>query len=274
MQLIEKRKLEHGMGYIFETSDNYRVLSSDTKLYTADGKKSKWKIGVSLTSGCKVGCIYCFTNQMDKYRKLSDNEIVGQVDYIYNLPENRNNSYDKNKIEMKEMGDPAMNPCNTGRVIEKLNLKYDRLFYVVSTSGIKNTQLIEVLKSVRSRGADVRLQYSCHTTSDEDKRMLSPKLNMMSLEEIAETTHDWYDGSSRATLTFVPMQGLELSYEKVADLFVRDQVFVKISYLDMTPFVEQHGLKDEADKKVANFIRGLKKAGFTYAYRNGHHSIS
>ncbi len=268
LTLVKELDTKQGKGYVFRTEDNFPVLVGDSALADEQEGKSKWKIGVSLCSGCGLGCRYCFTRGMKQYRPLSVEEIIKQVDFVCGLPDKNPDDYDEIKIEMKEMGDPALNPINTCQTIRKLESKYLGLLYVVSTVGINGTPLFEELKAVRNTDAKIRLQFSVHTTSDQQRRELTPHKGLMALEDIGKVVTDWCDGSSPVTLNFVPFSGYELSAEKLAQYFSPEQAFVKISYLDHHRFVEKAGFKEKSSGEVENFISELSNYGFAWAYRN------
>ena len=111
-------------------------------------KQNKWKIGVSLSTGCDVGCIYCFTRNLDFYRPLSVEEIVEQASFVYDQNNFSDKQIDEVKIEMKEMGDPALNVDGVCGAIRILNDKFLNLLYVVSSSGVKNYSLFELLSFI------------------------------------------------------------------------------------------------------------------------------
>ncbi|MBT3297641.1 radical SAM protein [archaeon] len=268
LELIDKLIIPNGHGYIFKTPENLPVFVSDTTLEDKEENLSKWKIGVSLTSGCNVNCIYCFTNHFNHFKKLSVDEIVEQVEFVYNLPEHSQYSFDQTKIEFKEMGDPACNHKNLCDSIRKLKSKYDDILYVVSTAGVRNYNLFEELKKVHDEGANIRLQFSCHTTSDLEKKILSPKLKMLTNQEISNIINDWYDGNSKVTLTYVPFKGFEFDTEKIKQLFDTEKVFIKISYVDETDFTKKENLYNMPNKEITLKVQQLRDYGFSCAYRN------
>lgn len=268
LKLINTKELSDGEGYVFNTYDGYPVFTADKKLDDLVEGKNKWKIGVSLSSGCSVGCIYCFTNRFDHHRLLTGDEIKEQVEYVVDLPYNSVLQYDEVKVEMKQMGDPLVNPDNTLDAISKIYEEHPTFTQVVSTSGPKDYRcFFDRLKDQRRKGTNIRLQFSCHTTNDEEKKILSPRLEMMKLEEIAETVDNWYDGRNKVTLNFVPMKGYELDGKKLTKMFDKDQVFVKISYVDVNRYTKGRNIED-ATKEIFDFAKRLKKKGFSYAYRN------
>ena len=142
------------------------------------------------------------------------------------------------------------------------------LLYVVSSSGVKNYSLFEELKKVRDEDIEIRLQFSCHTTDNEQRRILSPRLDMFSLEEISEVVENWYDENQKVTLNFVPFKKFELSSSKIVDLFDPKKVFIKISYVDFHDFVKKEGLLDKEIHQIQDFVESLRNSGFNLAYRN------
>lgn len=266
--LVERKILPNGEGYVFRTQDNFPVLSSSVTLNDQEEGMNKWKIKISLESGCSVGCVYCFTKGFQQHRQLTANEITEQVDFLYSSSGHRQRDFDQIKVEMKEMGDPATNPHNTCNALRKLEADYSGFLYVVSTAGVRNFNFFDQLQKVRNGGVDVRLQFSCHTTSNEDIVRLSPVVKMLTLEERAKIIGDWYDGRNKVTLNFVPFRGYELAAARIIELFNPEEVFVKMSYTDANTFTQQAGLENASPETVRQFVQQLRDASFTVAYRN------
>lgn len=101
--LIERAKKEFANGtvYALYTKDGYPLEVTDTFLpaYTKDAineitnelklknlgsRKERWMIGVSCMSGCPIGCKFCATGNLKRYRNLTADEIVEQVEFIIN----------------------------------------------------------------------------------------------------------------------------------------------------------------------------------------------
>lgn len=93
------KSFKNGFVYLLYTNDGYPVETTDTFLpyYTKDAigknqnklvssdlgsRADRWMIGVSVMSGCPVGCKFCATGKLDKWRKLTTEEMVAQVDFI------------------------------------------------------------------------------------------------------------------------------------------------------------------------------------------------
>ena len=85
LTLKKEKHFGNGLVSCYETEDKFLIETTDTFLpyYTKDaiGRKDnslvsndygsrleRWLIGVSVCSGCNVGCKFCATGQMKKYR--------------------------------------------------------------------------------------------------------------------------------------------------------------------------------------------------------------
>lgn len=151
LELKFAKETNDGTGYVFLTTDKYKVLSADKVIYDEYEEKVKRKIGVSLSSGCNVGCIYCFTNNM-KYRPLSKKEIIFQAEHILSNRSFEDKYYETKidtKISFKQMGDPLLNPSNTIDAIIELYEKHPDFQYVVSTCGPKTDDYPVFLNSLK-----------------------------------------------------------------------------------------------------------------------------
>ncbi|MFC1622605.1 radical SAM protein [Patescibacteria group bacterium] len=263
LRLQQVKTLNDGQGLVsYTTKDNLIVLSTNKILEDAQDRKVKRKIGVSLCSGCGIGCIYCFTNQLKHFRPLSVSEIIEQVKMILEQSENKR-IFDEVKVSFKQMGDPLLN-SNVAEAIQLLHQQYPDFNFVVSTSGPKINQ--HLFGDLQNLGVNIRLQFSCHTTSDKERRFLSPNISMMTLEEISQVVNSWNDGL--VTLNFVMLKGFEYSADKLRQIFNPDQIFIKVNYLDDNSQLKKHGLSDMPEEKILNFTQALQRDGFQYAFRN------
>ena len=269
LRLEREQDAGDGKGFIFRTvSDNLKVLTTDKKLVDRYNGRRVWKIGVSVASGCGVGCVYCFTNTYSRVRQLLAEEMIGQAEFVLGLPENCGTagSFDEIKISFKQMGDPALNPHQTCEAIRVLHEHHPDFLYVVSTSAPKKPQLFWGLGNLVRSGVNIRLQFSCHTTSDEERKVLSPKLSMMSFDGIAEVVRNW--PGERVTLNFVVMKGRAYDAKALRQLFDPGKVFVKVNYLDPNSQLAKFGLEDQTKEEVSAFTQALAAEGFTYAFRH------
>ncbi len=263
LKLQQIKKLGDGQGLVsYTTKDNLVVLSTNNILRDAQDDKLKRKIGVSLCSGCGVKCLYCFTNNLKRFRPLSVNEITEQVDMILEQATDEG-MFDEIKISFKQMGDPLLNP-NVIEAIKLLHQQCPNFNFVVSTSGPKTNQYL--FGELQDLGVNIRLQFSCHTTSDKERRFLSPGIPIMTLVEISQVVNSWNSGL--VTLNFVMLKGFEYSVNKLKQIFDPNRVFIKVNYLDDNSQLKKHGLYDVPKEEVANFTEALQRNGFKYAFRN------
>ena len=265
--LRETRDAGDGIGYISRAvSDNSIVLSADKILHDQNDGKLVRKIGVSVSSGCGIGCIYCSTRKYKDWRPLTSEEIVRQVEMVDRNHSLDTQGFDEVKISFKQMGDIGLNVDNTCRAIERLHARWPFLYFVVSTSGCKNSELFDQLKLLHEQGIRLRLQFSCHTTSDAERNYLSPQVPMMTLAEIAKVANTWPE--DRVTLNFVVMESMTYDVSVLYRWFDTGRVFIKVNFLDDNPQLVKHGLADASVEKVRTFITGLQSYGFRFAFRH------
>lgn len=137
MKEVTFRKFANGVVYALETDDGYPIEVTDTHLpyYTKDaiGRKQngletadfgdrseRWMIGVSTMSGCPVGCKFCSTGKLKRWRKLTAEEIVAQVEYILaQHPELKFTDAKEHKINYTRMGEPFLNLEEVKRAINR-----------------------------------------------------------------------------------------------------------------------------------------------------------
>ncbi|MBT6690799.1 radical SAM protein [Candidatus Parcubacteria bacterium] len=266
--LKQTRDIGDGTGYKSRAvADDSLVLSADKTLQDVNDGKLIRKIGVSVCSGCGIGCIYCFTRKFKDWRQLSVAEIVNQVELVHANFALDSPGYDEVKISFKQMGDVSLNVDNTCQAIEQMYARWPFLHFVVSTSGSRNPKLFVRLRQLHEQGIQLRLQFSCHTTSDEERNFLSPQVPMMTLAEIAEVANHW--PGNRVTLNFVVMESMNYDVSLLAKLFDVDRVFIKVNFLDDNQQLAKHGLVDASEEKVRVFISDLQNYGFRFAFRHG-----
>ncbi len=265
--LQQVRPLPDGLGYRFSTTlDNLPVLTADKIIRGADDGLLRRKIGLSLSSGCEVGCIYCFTRDYVDFRPLSAAEIVEQATIALSHHPLLS-PIDELKFSFKQMGDPLLNPTNTLAAIRRLHRQFPDSSFVVSTSGVRqNLWFFSELQDLQSAGINIRLQFSCHTTSDKERRRLSPRKPMLTLAEIAVLANNWH--GNQTTLNFVLMDGFKHNPTTIARLFHPDKVFIKINYLDHNRQTRELDLRDLAPPLVQSFVDRLENQGFQWAYRH------
>lgn len=263
------RELYWGRGYELETSDGHPVYATDGILVDSREGVRRRKIGVSLCSGCRVGCRYCFTRRIDRFRKLTLEEIIAQVELVMADSGWLPGGYDELKVSFKQMGDPLVNPANTLKAIRGLAQRLPEATFVVSTSGPWcETSFFPELSEMAVSGVRVRLQFSCHTTSDEERRKLSPELGMMPYGTLGTLARVWSKATGgRVTLNFVVMDGFTYDPSAIRRHFDPDTVFVKVGRIDPNACTASESLVTASGDAVREFEAGLEREGFVFARR-------
>lgn len=248
------------------TSDDAHVLAVDKRFFDKLEQRRKRKLCVSVCSGCSVGCVYCFTNGLKKFRPLSAEEIVEQVAWLEKLSPANGEEFDEVKITFKEMGDPLLNPDNVLEAIRRLTSINPKFHFIVSTSApFINQQFYDQLAE-QAAHSQIRLTFSCHTTSNMERQELHPKMPMLILEEIAEIVKRW--PGERVTLNFIIIDGYTYDADKLARLFDPARVFIKLNFFDDNKFVRAAGLKTGTPEQKEKFAAELKALGFSLAERH------
>lgn len=260
------RRLYSGRGYELATEDGHPVYTADGILADSREDVRRRKIGVSLCSGCRVGCVYCFTNRLDRFRRLKPEEIVAQVELALADSAWLPGSYDELKVSFKQMGDPLVNPLNTLEAIRRLAKAYPDATFVVSTSGPWcEESFFPELSGIAAAGARIRLQFSCHTTLDEERRLLSPRLPMMNFDTLGTLSRIWRHG--RVTLNFIVLEGYVYDAASIRRHFRPEDVFVKVGRIDPNACTRSAGLVTASDDAVSGFETALEREGFAFARR-------
>ena len=162
LKVIRGKNFRNGSAYVLQTADGYPIETTDTflpyytkfcinnsnKLQSHDlgSREERWMIGVSIASGCPVGCKFCATSLLPRYRPLKAHEIVEQVLFIVN----RNGGTEtpsggwfrpyrsrEFKVNYTRMGEIGMNPFEVRKAISEISEMYPDTHHYVSTIGIK-----------------------------------------------------------------------------------------------------------------------------------------
>ncbi|HOX61107.1 MAG TPA: radical SAM protein [Candidatus Magasanikbacteria bacterium] len=262
LTLESRGSIKGGTGYFLRTADDFRILAADTLLREDSGVTRK--LGISVSSGCQVGCRYCFTNKYGRYRRLSPEELCGQVKFL--LANNPSKSCDTLKISLKQMGDPLLNARNVVLALRKLAVDFPDAMMVVSTAAPRvEEDFFGELQRLQDEGVNIRLQFSCHTTDDNERNYLSPKIRMMRLEEIGDMANHWR--GQLVTLNFVIMEGYTYNVTRLEKIFSPEKVFIKVNYIDPNSQTAKFNFHDAESKKTA-FVSALHTGGYQLAYRH------
>jgi len=195
MREVRSKQFANGAVYALVTDDGYPIEVTDTHLPidTADAARTgnnylkgtkfgdrseRWMIGVSCMSGCPIGCRFCATGQLKKYRDLTAEEIVDQVQFVIKKnPEFKFTSAKEFKVNYTRMGEPFLNIENVRKAIEEIESKYPGTHHYISTIGLTDSDFSWIEDNIT-------LQISLHSCIEQRRDWLIPYKSKMSIREL------------------------------------------------------------------------------------------
>ena len=249
MKVKKQKNFKNGSVYCIELEDGMLIETTDTFLpfYTKDaiGRKQnmldnyelgdrseRWMIGVSVMSGCPVRCKFCATGQMKKWRNLSAQEIVDQVDImVLKNTESPLNSKEF-KINYTRMGEPFLNIDNVKMAIKIISAKYPNAHHYISTIGLKDADFSWIK-------GDITLQLSLHSLEEDHRNWLIPYKNKMSIEQLGQVRTK---SNLKTTINLTLVEENDFDIEKIKQYFDKDKFFIKISPINPNTTSKKNGL--------------------------------
>jgi adenine C2-methylase RlmN of 23S rRNA A2503 and tRNA A37 len=249
MELIKHKEFSNGMVYALRTDDGYPVEVTDTFLpyYTKNAvgehqnalhdhelgsRAERWMVGVSCMSGCPVRCKFCATGQLKKWRKLSSQEIVDQVEFVLSQRPERFTDAMEHKINYTRMGEPFLNIGAVRAAIEEIERRYPRTHHYVSTIGIKGSDFSWVKDNVT-------LQVSLHSLDEERRDDLIPITKKMSLEELGQITTE---SALKTTLNMTLVDEADFDIKGLKNIFDPKKFFIKLSPINTNCVSDANGM--------------------------------
>jgi len=196
MKELRKKTFKNGVVYCLQLEDGFLVETTDTFLpyYTKDAigrhqnkldnnelgdRTERWMIGVSTMSGCPVRCKFCATGNMKRYRNLTAEEIVAQVEFAISKAGADPSKAKEFKINYTRMGEPFLNIDAVKEAIRIITEKYPNTHHYVSTIGIKGSDFSFIK-------GNITLQISLHSFDDDKRNWLIPYKNKMAIKELED----------------------------------------------------------------------------------------
>jgi len=238
MKTIKRKKFENGIVYALQTDDEYPIEVTSTHLpfYTknAIGRKQnylcdknlgsyseRWMIGVSCMSGCPVGCKFCATGQLRRWRNLKSDEITEQVTYAIDqvpvnfLPEEAKEF----KINYTRMGEPFLNIEEVKKSIKDITAVYPNTHHYISTIGVKGSDFSWI-------EGNITLQISLHSLDEKRRNDLIPMNGKMSLKELGSIRTK---SNLKTTVNLTLVDNKDFDIEKLKAFFDPEYFFIKLS---------------------------------------------
>ncbi|AOQ24565.1 Dual-specificity RNA methyltransferase RlmN [Moorella thermoacetica] len=263
LQVVKHKSFGNGVVYHLQTPEGYPIETTDTFLpietINAVGRKTnilpgkdfgsradRWMIGVSVMSGCPVGCKFCATGSKF-YRNLSAEEIVEQVEFIVNNNPQFNPQDSKEfKILFTRMGEPLLNIDNFCQAVQELHDRYPFAVKAISTVGVRNPYAVQRLFYLASEIPNIQFQISMHTTREDLRKELLGKVDKFSLAELADLVRTWRriknNKGRKVTLNFTLVKGYPLEVLILRQYFDPQDVFIKLSPLNENKYAGQNNL--------------------------------
>jgi len=255
---VKSKKFANGMVYALHCEDGCPIEVTDTYLpgYTKDcahqrsnelrdpglgDRGERWMIGVSVMSGCPVRCKFCATGQMKRWRNLTAQEIVEQVDFILaKNPDRKPEDAFEFKINYTRMGEPMLNTPEVREAIYIISDRYPKTHHYVSTIGIQDmpTDWIK---------GNITLQLSLHSLREDVRNDLIPYKRKLTIEELGQLRTD---SDLKTTLNMTLVDTEDFDIDELRRHFDPERFFVKLSPINVNPISEANELGEGVVEQV------------------------
>jgi len=237
MKTKNQKAFQNGIVYALETVDGYPIEVTDTYLpfYTKDAigakqnklkdyevgtRNDRWMIGVSCMSGCPVKCKFCATAKLKRWRNLTAQEIIDQIEFILERNSNHNPLNAKEfKINYTRMGEPFLNIDNVKDAIQEIDKWIPNTHHYISTIGVKDSDFSWIKDNVT-------LQISLHSLDEERRNDLIPYKLKKSIQELGEIRTE---SDLKTTLNLTLVDEKDFDIQKLKKIFDPERFFVKLS---------------------------------------------
>jgi 23S rRNA (adenine2503-C2)-methyltransferase len=249
LTLVKSKSFANGNVYAFKTEDGYLVETTDTFLpyYTQDtlhrkhnllnddnlgNRSERWMIGVSVMSGCPVRCKFCATGNMKKWRNLTSEEIVEQVEYVLNSRPEKFTEAKEHKINYTRMGEPFLNIENVKRAIAIIGTDNPGTHHYISTIGIRGSDYSWIKRNVT-------LQVSLHSLDEEKRNWLIPYKNKLNINELGKIRTE---SNRKTTLNMTLVDESDFNINELKKNFDKEHFFIKLSPINKNTTSDKNNL--------------------------------
>jgi 23S rRNA (adenine2503-C2)-methyltransferase len=250
---MKTKRFKHfanGSVYCLELEDGMLIETTDTFLpfYTKNAigrhqnlldnkelgnRSERYMIGVSVMSGCPVRCKFCATGQMKKWRNLTAQEIVDQVEFVVNKNPDVNPKNSKEfKINYTRCGEPFLNIEAVKDAINAISAKYPNTHHYISTIGIEDADYSWIK-------GNITLQISLHSLDEAHRNWLIPFNKKVSVSELGKIRTM---SNLKTTLNLTLVDEKDFNIEKIKTYFDKDNFFIKLSPINPNVTSEKNDL--------------------------------
>jgi 23S rRNA (adenine2503-C2)-methyltransferase len=239
----------NGSVYLLHTANGYPIETTDTYLptYTKDAigvkqnalqttnlgsRKERWMVGVSTMSGCPVRCKFCATGKLDRWKKLTTEEMVAQVEFILSKTDNNPADSYEFKINWTRMGEPFLNIDNVRRAMDIITSRYPNTHHYVSTIGMRGSDFSWI-------EGNTTLQFSVHSFTESYRDWLIPVSKKMTLEEMGQVRTR---SNLKTTLNLTLAREEDFDIDLLKKWFDPKYFFVKLSPINTNDISDANNL--------------------------------
>lgn len=201
--------------YVFTEED----MVAEAVLYKYNDFYKRTVICCSTMSGCPVGCRFCGTGNRF-VRNLTSAEIVGQIQTV--LTDKQITDVDSKgerfQIMFMSMGEPLLNWDEVEDAIKRLHIIYPNAELLLSTIAPLAYDAINRMISLSTQINKIGLQFSIHKSTDEQRDILIPYKDKLTLEQIRDLGSSWWYATSRHPYLNYCIDGTNNSEEDIKRL--------------------------------------------------------
>lgn len=173
---------------------DFGTAVAESVLYKYPTYNKRTVICCSTQSGCPVGCRFCGAG--DAFvRSLSADEIIAQIDYLFDDKNINSDEVERLQIMFMSMGEPLLNLKGLIPALRSLSEKRPNAALLISTSAPDVDY--KILRDISAEIPQIGLQFSVHESTNEARNLLVPFKKKLTLEQIAEEGEKWFWATRR-----------------------------------------------------------------------------
>lgn len=217
--------------YVWRLGDNNTIESVYLRFPKHDS------LCISSQAGCNLRCAFCATGLDGLVRNLTSDEIVSQVESLF---EDQGPPERTFEVSFMGMGEPLLNMEPVIESIERLRSHYPDMLFSLSTVG-----LVPQIYSLAERELKLQLQISLHAPEDGLRSQIMPINTKYPIAEVLEAANHYASVTrSNFYVNYLLLDGVndsdECAHALVALLkgmpaYTRIAMYNSISEIDLKP---------------------------------------
>ncbi len=224
----------------------------------------EWGNSLCVTTqvGCNIGCSFCASGLLGKFRDLTAGEIVLQVLEVEKITELKITN-----IVVMGIGEPFDNYLNTMKALNIINhpfgLEIGARHITISTSG-----LVPMINKFAADKTQFNLAISLHASNDEIRDRLMKINKVYPLEKLIRAVKDYvYETNRRITFEYILLSGINDSDSNAHEL--SNLIRGINAYVNLIPYneVSEFDYKRSSKERALAFYDILKKRGINVTLR-------